>query len=209
MLMKTNDQILKARDDKAPLLFSTVESEAGGEIQFKLADGNECSWLKPGETFGPVKLRPRIEPWLTALFQSEHLALLIGSGLSFSVHRIATGNGLPGMKPATFADFGAAINGEAAKSATAAGRSKGIVSHDDPLGRIMRIYGKLGRQAQITLLIGNHLADFQTLVDNYLPKPAIDRTTFRMAELLKSRWGSHQTEPATAQSKTNEIGEEL
>jgi len=38
-------------------------------------------------------------------------------------------------------------------------------------------------------LIGNHLGDFQTLMDNYLPKPAIDRTTFRMAELLKSRWG--------------------
>ena len=70
-----------------------------------------------------------------------------------------------------------------------------IMSHGDPLGRIMRMYEKLGRHAQITLLVGNHLGDFQTLVDNYLPKPAIDKTTFRMAELLKSRWGTNQPNP--------------
>ncbi len=63
-----------------------------------------------------------------------------------------------------------------------------VISYDDPLGRIMQMYKKLGRHAQITLLLGDHLGDFRTLVDNYLPKPAIDRTTFRMAELLKSRW---------------------
>lgn len=65
-----------------------------------------------------------------------------------------------------------------------------IISHGDPLGRIMRTYERLGRHAQITLLIGDHLGDLQALVDYYLPKPAIDRTTFRMAELLKARWGA-------------------
>jgi len=61
----------------------------------------------------------------------------------------------------------------------------------------MQIYEKMGRHAQITLLVGNHLGDLQTLVDNYLPKPAIDRTTMRMTELLKSRWsGSHATAPS-------------
>jgi hypothetical protein len=58
----------------------------------------------------------------------------------------------------------------------------------------MQMYQRLGRPAQITLLLGNHLGDFKSLVDNYLPKPAIDRTTFRMAELLKSRWSKGQTE---------------
>ncbi len=76
-----------------------------------------------------------------------------------------------------------------------------VIAHDDPLGRIMQTYEKLGRHAQITLLIGNHLGNFQTLVDNYLPKPAIDRTTFRMAELLKARWGAGQGEGG-AESKT-------
>ena len=68
-----------------------------------------------------------------------------------------------------------------------------IIARGDPLGRIMDTYEKLGRHAQITLLIGDHLGDLQTLVD-YLPKPAIDRTTFRMAELLKTRWHVGQTE---------------
>ena len=63
-----------------------------------------------------------------------------------------------------------------------------IIAHGDPLGRIMSTYEKLGRHAQVTLLIGDHLGDLQTLVHHYLPKPAIDRTTFRMAELLKARW---------------------
>ena len=63
-----------------------------------------------------------------------------------------------------------------------------IIAHGDPLGRIMRIYDKLGRNAQVTLLIGNHLGDLQKLVDHYLPKSAIDRTTFRMAELQRTRW---------------------
>jgi len=62
-----------------------------------------------------------------------------------------------------------------------------IISRDDPMGRIMKTYGKIGRPAQITLMIGDHIGDFKTAVDHYLPKPAIDRTTFRMAELLRSR----------------------
>lgn len=52
----------------------------------------------------------------------------------------------------------------------------------------MGTYEKVGRPAQISLLIGDHVGELRSLVDNYLPKPAIDRTTFRMAELLKTRW---------------------
>ena len=69
-----------------------------------------------------------------------------------------------------------------------------IISYDDPMGRIMRTYEKVYRPAQMTLLIGHHLGELKTLVDHYLPKPAIDRTTFRMAELLKARFGIEQAE---------------
>lgn len=462
--MNKDNQILKSRDDKAPIFISKAEDDVENENPFKLAAGSACSWLKKDEVFGAEKLRPRIEPWLTALFQSEHLALLVGSGLSHAVHRLATGVLLPGMSPGKFTNYDKDINGEAAKSAAAAGRKEGniedqlrvanellrgmeimsaeyadaakkaadlkadlvrilnefaasilkgenglmtakaselakalnylvsflmsfasrtgtrdrlqifttnydryielgseiaglhlldrfvgsltpifrssrldvdmhynppgirgepryvegvarftklhgsldwvhtagtirrvsvpfgalsidpylkapglaaaealqlmiypnaakdretacypyvelfrdfaaavcrpnstlitfgysfgdehlnrvvedmltipsthlvIISHSDPLGRIMRMYEKLGRHAQITLLIGNHLGDFQTLVDNYLPKPAIDKTTFRMAELLKSRWGTNQAEPAAGKPmEGNEI----
>lgn len=62
-----------------------------------------------------------------------------------------------------------------------------IIAYGDPLGRIMRFLEESGRKAQISLLLGDHLGDLKILVDYYLPKPAIDRTSIRMAELLKSR----------------------
>ena len=462
--MNKDDQILKSRDDKAPIVFAKLAETAGTEESFTLGGDSECSWQKKDEAFGPAKLRERIEPWLTALFQSEHFALLVGSGLSHAVHYMATGQALPGMNAVTFTEFDAEINAEAQKSAEAAGRMSGniedqirvasellrgleiiseskaenakelgkkaaalkdslgqvlqdfaasvlegenglitaktkerekafnylvsflmsfasrtgtrdrlqifttnydryleagadvaglhlldrfvgsllpvfrssrldvdmhynppgirgeprylegvskftklhgsldwvdaeksirrmslpfgaesiepylkapglagagarqlmiypnsakdrettaypyvelfrdfaagvcrpnstlicfgysfgdehinrviedmltipsthlvVISYSDPLGRIMQIYDKMGRHAQITLLIGNHLGDLQALVDNYLPKPAIDRTTMRMSELLKSRWsGSHAAAPTVDGAK--------
>jgi hypothetical protein len=43
------------------------------------------------------------------------------------------------------------------------------------------------RDAQVSLLIGPHFANLDVLVDNYLPKPALDYITGRMTELLKHR----------------------
>jgi hypothetical protein len=67
-----------------------------------------------------------------------------------------------------------------------------VISYDDPLGRIMQTYEEIGRPSQISLLIGPALADLSTLTENYLPKAAIDKTTFRMSELFKQRWGTER-----------------
>jgi hypothetical protein len=80
-----------------------------------------------------------------------------------------------------------------------------IISYSDPLGRIIRTYERLGRGAQVTLLLGDHLSDLKTLVDHYLPKPAIDRTTIRMADLVKARLGA-QVQVSQASSAENEGG---
>ena len=112
--------ILKTRDDQAPVEFV----DSGDDGNFKLVEGSDCSWIADGTEFGPDKLRPRIEPWLTALFQSEHLALLAGSGLSHAVHFLATGNLLPGMCEATFTNYNAAISDKAKESAKLAGREE-------------------------------------------------------------------------------------
>ncbi len=455
MNLEQNDQILKCRDDHSPIVFCGEGEATAGVQSFKLKKDATCSWARPDEAFGPDKLRSRIEPWLTALFQSEHFSLLVGSGLTHALHRIATDKGLPGMSVSALGVFDEEITKEAKRTATAAGRSEGniedqirvanellrgleiiastkgegttehkraldlrtalnevigkfaasilngeyglasangekreqafnylisflmsfasragtrdrlqlfttnydrfieagadvaglrlidrfvgtlapvfrssrldvdmhynppgirgeprylegvarftklhgsvdwadcdrtirriglpfgsadikpflsapglkgvealhlmiypnaakdretalfpyvelfrdfaaaacrpnstlvcfgysfgdehinrviedmltipsahlvVLSHSDPLGRIMRTYEKLGRHAQITLLIGSHVGDFRALVDHYLPKPAIDRTTFRMADLLKARWGTGQHE---------------
>ena len=456
-------QILKCRDDKTPVYFTTITEPSSSAEPFKFSEGYECAWGKKDECFGPAELRPRIEPWLTALFQSEHLSLLVGSGLSRALHYVAVGEDIAAMDPAKFTYYESEINAEAKKSADETGRDNGniedqirvanellrgleilassdteiaekatnlktelksvldefaksilkgenglitsnendleqafnylvsflmsfasrtgtrdrlqifttnydrfieagadlaglhlldrfvgslapifrssrldvdihynppgirgeprylegvarftklhgsldwinteknirriglplgaesiepylqapgfagadvlqlmiypnsakdretaaypyvdlfrdfaaavcrpnntiisfgysfgdehinrviedmltipsthlvVISYSDPLGRIMKTYEKLGRPSQITLLIGNHLGDFQTLVDNYLPKPAIDRTTFRMAELLKSRWTTRQSE--TLEEKTDFDGD--
>ncbi len=459
-LIKSNlgTQILKSRDDKAPIYLTSIPKPSSSEEPFSLSDGCECAWIEKNDCLGPAKLRPRIEPWLTALFQSEHLSLLVGSGLSHALYWMAAKRDIATMEPVKFEDYGNEINARVKKSASEAGRDKGniedqirvanellrgleimaetdgaitekaarlktklksvlnefanlilkgeneliasekndleqafnylvsflmsfasrtgtrdrlqifttnydrfieagaelaglhlldrfvgslapifrssrldvdmhynppgirgeprylegvarftklhgsldwinigknirriglplgaesidpylkapglagadalqlmiypnsakdretaaypyvdlfrdfaaavcrpnstvisygysfgdehinrviedmltipsthlvVISYNDPLGRIMQMYEKLGRPAQITLLIGDHLGDFQTLVDNYLPKPAIDRTTFRMAELLKSRWITGQEE---SQEKKN------
>ncbi len=454
MTQEQTNQILKCRDDHAPVLFYADGDTIAGAPSFKLREGSTCSWARPDEAFGPDKLRSRIEPWLTALCQSEHFALLVGSGLTHALHRMATGESLPGMSASRLGIFDGEIAEEAKRSAEAAGRSAGnfedqirvanellrgleiiastrkadaeenqqacilreglervlgefaalilkgesglvlapddkreqafnylvsflmsfasrsgtrdrlqlfttnydraieagadvaglrlvdrfvgmlapvfrssrldvdmhynppgirgeprylegvarftklhgsvdwvqcdktirriglpfgagniapylsapglggealqlmiypnaakdretasypyvelfrdfaaaacrpnstltcfgygfgdehinrviedmltipsahlvVIAHSDPLGRIMQTYERLGRHAQMTLLIGNHLGELQTVVDNYLPKPAIDRTMFRMAELLKARWGAAQVE---------------
>lgn len=76
-----------------------------------------------------------------------------------------------------------------------------VISYDDPLERIMQIYKEMGRPSQISLMIGAELADLTRLTQDYLPKSAIDKTTFRMSELLKRRMG-------TVQSERGQVGQE-
>ena len=63
-----------------------------------------------------------------------------------------------------------------------------VIAFEDSMGRIMRYYEEWGRQNQISLIIGPDIANIDAIVDYYLPKPAIDRTSLRMAELLRQRY---------------------
>lgn len=51
----------------------------------------------------------------------------------------------------------------------------------------LKAFCKKTRDAQVSLLVGPHFADLGTLIENYLPKPALDYITGRMTELLKHR----------------------
>ena len=62
-----------------------------------------------------------------------------------------------------------------------------IISYDQAGGRLPTFLTRAGHEAQITLLVGPHFGDLATLVEHYLPKPAIDRTTWRMVDLLNRR----------------------
>lgn len=109
--------ILKIRDDNAPLPFSDDGKK------YKLQTGFEASWTDDGN-FDQKRLRSHIEPWLTALFQSEHLSLLAGSGLTHAVHNLATGKSAADMGTLSPNNHTNEINQAAEESAKAAGRNK-------------------------------------------------------------------------------------
>ncbi len=62
-----------------------------------------------------------------------------------------------------------------------------IISYDGAGDRIRRFCEHVAREEQVTLLIGPHFGDLATLIEHYLPKPAIDRTTWRMMDVLNRR----------------------
>lgn len=114
---KTN--ILKVRDDSKPLYFTTTDT---GE--FELCDGSDAAWLN-GEELNTKALRKHIEPWLTALFQSEHMSVLAGSGLTHAVHKMATGELAADMSgEVSDGNYKEKIIAAANESAKIAGREK-------------------------------------------------------------------------------------
>lgn len=123
--LENGGQVLKTRDDAELVFLGRDGGGAEPSRSFKLSEGGACSWAKADEVFRPEKLRPRIEPWLTALVQSEHLSLLVGSGLTHAVHGLATEQPLPGMAPITFNVFHEVIAAEAKRAAELAGRGSG------------------------------------------------------------------------------------
>jgi len=61
-----------------------------------------------------------------------------------------------------------------------------IISYDEASGRIKNFY-KNCNEAQITLLLGKCFGDLKKLVDNYLPKAAIDRITQKKQNIIEKR----------------------
>lgn len=140
--LRKGGQILKTRDDQAPVLLARDGETEETTKPFKLSTDATCSWTKADETFGSEKLRPRIEPWLTALVQSEHLSLLLGSGLTQAAHAIATEDPLPGMSTITFDVLNEEIATEAERTAKLAGRDTG--NFEDQIRAVNELLRGLG-----------------------------------------------------------------
>ena len=85
--------IIKVREDKAPIEFVKDKTK---ECSFKVKEESKPYINENGE-FSEIELRSRVEPWLSSLFQSEHLSLLLGSGLSIAIQFEATGKSNNGM----------------------------------------------------------------------------------------------------------------
>ena len=117
--IKKVTNIIKVRDDYGPIKF-----ESTGELnKFKICEGSTASWTD--QKFTVKDLRSRVEPWLTSLFQSEHLSLLVGSGLTHAVHYLAAGKPAAGMSVLKLSNYNNEINDKAKESAKKSGRKKG------------------------------------------------------------------------------------
>lgn len=72
----------------------------------------------------------------------------------------------------------------------------------------LKAFNEKTRDAQVSLLIGPHFSDLETLVANYLPKPALDYISGRMTELLKYRPGDTKvSDPPAGSPPAPAIGE--
>ena len=141
--MEEGHQILKTRDDPVPVSMHPDPAESDPNKPFRVSTESECSWADNEKPFGSETLRPRIEPWLTALVQSEHLSLLIGSGLTHAVHGMATHEPLSWMTETEFSVHDDKITAEAKRVAEASGRKTGNFEEQ------IRVAGELLRGLEI------------------------------------------------------------
>lgn len=117
---KKPDNIIKVRDDREPLVFHWD----AGENMFAAEDTQSLEWCS-GTYFSKNDLRSRVEPWLTSLFQSEHLSLLVGSGLTTAIQYAACDHSDNGMNDGSdFSVFADEIQNAAERSAVASGRKE-------------------------------------------------------------------------------------
>src|SRR4051794_22631691 len=87
----------------------------------------------------PEEMRPKVEPWVSALLQSEQVAVLVGNGLTTAVAGIA-GVSPPSMKPVTFSAAGEDdVNAYAKRTAEAMDR--GDPNIEDQLRAAMLLQG--------------------------------------------------------------------
>ena len=117
-LLKAGGNIIKTRDDR-----ELVFIDKDGKVQ----NDDVCSWLPDNGNINKTVFRSRIEPWLTSLFQSEHLSLLCGSGITNAVSFLAGAAGGTTMGSTTFTRYNNEIKEAAEASAKVSGRRTGNI----------------------------------------------------------------------------------
>lgn len=118
-ILKDGGNVIKTREDRELILV-----DKDGKIQ----NLDDCVWLPDADkVVNKATFRNRIEPWLTSLFQSEHLSLLCGSGITNAISYLAEAGGGTTMGAVSFSKFEDEINQAAEASAKASGREKGNI----------------------------------------------------------------------------------
>lgn len=152
--------LLKVREDRDVVLLSDC------------ADGKNFTLLSDSvlgdkdKDITVLEVRKRVEPWLTALCQSEHLSLLIGTGLTSAACYAASGGPVRGMETKPFVSNGTKIAAFAAESAKRAGRGKSNFEDEirvaNELARGLSILGKTKESEKLAKEIRKKLSELVT-----------------------------------------------
>jgi hypothetical protein len=135
----------------------------------------ETKDYKKNNEYNRQKIREKVEPWLTAVFQSEHLSLLIGSGLSIAL----TGSGSM-MKRIEFkGDYKEKIKNKADEEAQKMGRQEANLEDDLRVAiELLKGYEIIGFNRKSTSLkneINDQLKRLLNLIIGY-EKEFLDKT---------------------------------
>ena len=155
-ILAAGGDIIKTRDDRELILV-----DKDGKVQ----NTNDCVWLpdNDGKVDNAV-FRSRIEPWLTSLFQSEHLSLLCGSGITNAISYLAEASGGTTMSTTTFTHFKDEISEAAETSAKASGREKGNIEDQirtaNDLFRGLKILKKNAEATELKTELNTVIANF-------------------------------------------------
>lgn len=117
-VLSEKGNIIKTRDDRELILVDKDEN---------VSNPDDCNWIPDDEKITKSVFRSRIEPWLTSLFQSEHLSLLCGSGITNAISYLAGASGGTTMAASSFTTYKDEIEVAAKKSAKASGRENGNI----------------------------------------------------------------------------------
>lgn len=115
-VLSEKGNVIKTRDDRELIL---VDKDG------KVTNPDDCNWMPDDGKITKTIFRSRIEPWLTSLFQSEHLSLLCGSGITNAISYLAGSSGGTTMAASAFATYKDEIEAAAKKSAEVSGRDNG------------------------------------------------------------------------------------
>ena len=160
-ILKEDGNIIKTRDD-----YDLIFVDSKGKVQ----NTEDCSWLSD-ESDSPLNnkaFRSRIEPWLTSLFQSEHLSLLCGSGITNAISFLAgVGSGTT-MAGATFTNYKNEIESAAQESAKASGRENGNIEDQirtaNDLLKGLKILGETNKAQTLEQELNSIVSEFATSI---------------------------------------------
>jgi len=162
-VVASGGNVIKTRDD-----YNLILIDSGG----KVLNTEECSWLSENSdnSVNNKVFRSRIEPWLTSLFQSEHLSLLCGSGITNAISLLAEAGVGTTMDETTFTNYKNEIESAAQESAKASGRENGNIEDQirtaNDLLRGLKILGETDKTLTLEQELNSIVSQFAMSILN-------------------------------------------